>query len=157
VCLVAWNEMGRKWECFLLVFMCAEFRATVLGSWAFSQVHLPATILCIIIMKAVVARGHQVTVISTDCLKVRVQGIFTHSVACLDTQCLRSNCAVSRRLRKLNSAQVGDQYCMVNSVCIETLLYLGMSYVPEDPVEVGVDSCELYDPVEIQTQHTRSW
>jgi hypothetical protein len=100
-------------------------------------------------MKELVARGHQVTVIST--LKARVQGIFTHIVASLDTRCLRSNCALLRRLRKLNSAQVRVQYCMVNSIRKETLRDLGSSYVPEDPVQVGVECGELYEPVEIQT------
>ena len=45
---------------------------------------------------------------------------------------------------------------MVSSIRVETLPDLGSSYVPEDPVQLGVKCGELYEPVEIQTQHTRS-
>lgn len=128
----------------------------MLVSWVSSQVHLPATILCIIIMKALVDRGHQVTVISPDRLKVNVQGIFAHSVASLDTQGLRNNRAVSRRLGKLNSEQDGGEYYMVNSIHIRTLPDLRSIYVPEDPVQVGDECGELYEPVEIRTQHPGS-
>jgi hypothetical protein len=151
VCLVVLNEMGRRWECCLLVFMrCAEFigdGATIMGIFASASpshhivYHYNA--------------GTSSPWASGDCyqhcLKVRVQGIFTHIVASLDTRRLRSNCALSRRLRKLNSAQVGVQYCKVNSIRIETLRDLGSSYVPEDPFQVGVECGEMYEPFEIQT------
>jgi hypothetical protein len=93
-------------------------------------------------MKALAACGHQVTVISIDCLKVSAHGIFAHSSTSLHTQFLRSNCVVSRRLRKLNSAQVGVE-CYMNSMRIETLSDLSSSYVPEDSVLVGGECGEL--------------
>ena len=149
--------MGRRWECFLLVFMmCEEFRGdgtTIIGIFASAS---PSHHIVYHYNE-----GTSSPWASGDCyqhcLNVRVQGIFTHIVASLDTQCLRSKCTVSRRLRKLNSAQVGVQYCMVNSIRIETLRDLSSSYVPEDAVQVEVECGELYEPVEIQTQHTRSW
>jgi len=77
--------------CFLLVFMlCTGFRgdgARILG--IFPSASPSHRIVYQVIMKRPVARGHQVTAIGTEGLKVRVQGTFTHSVARLDTQ-LRS-------------------------------------------------------------------
>jgi len=64
--------MGRRWVCFLLVFMlCAEFRghgARILG--IFPSASPSHHIVYQVIMKALAARGHQITVISTDPLKV---------------------------------------------------------------------------------------
>jgi glucuronosyltransferase len=64
--------MGRRWVCFLLVFMlCADFRgdgARILG--IFPSASPSHHIVFQVIMKALAARGHQVTVISTDPLKV---------------------------------------------------------------------------------------
>lgn len=64
--------MGRKWVFFLLVFvLCAEFRgdgARILG--IFPSASPSHHIVYQAIMKALVARGHHVTVVSTDPLKV---------------------------------------------------------------------------------------
>ena len=62
----------------------------------------------------------------------------------LDTQCLRSKCAVSCSSRKLNSAQVGAEYYTINSTRIATPPDLRCSYVPEDPVQVAVECGEFY-------------
>jgi glucuronosyltransferase len=70
--------MDRKWMTFLpalmLMLLCTAFQADsarILG--IFPTPSFSHQIVFQTIMKALVARGHQVTVISTDPLKVRLQ------------------------------------------------------------------------------------
>jgi hypothetical protein len=72
--------MGHKWMCFtLVVLLCTEFHcdcARILG--IFPSPSFSHQIVFQTIMKALVARGHQVTVISTDPLKVSSGSTFVH-------------------------------------------------------------------------------
>jgi hypothetical protein len=74
-CFLVWTEMGQWWTCSMLVFMlctgCHGDGARILG--IFPSPSFSHHLVFQEIMKALVARGHQVTVISTDPLKVSLQ------------------------------------------------------------------------------------
>jgi hypothetical protein len=79
--------MDKRWACFLaVVTLCAEFHdggaGRILG--IFPSPSLSHQLVFQTIMKALAARGHHVTVISTDPLKVshfHVPHYLTHSVS----------------------------------------------------------------------------